>query len=297
MARSFAWCLTALLVPVGLARAQTLAQLQADGTVVLDQLPSPPGPPPFWMPANAPRPDREGQVFRLRFRASDMDVCRADGAPVETRTWQEILKKPTLVRYAGHRIQAGPRQQPETPHGMGLPALEQKLFRPDLLLVFGARSPIEQGPFKDFKGEVPKGPPPVFGEASVVNGLLRVVEKSEGKAHAPVVHPTAGKDAKGPTTELWTTTTTIRTRELAANFAQIFEVDGKPVSPAALASRLGTSTPVVLSADGAPVDPFHLRQFRSGTLVVVVPLPRLHDGTSWGQPVQPKPGPPSKAPV
>jgi hypothetical protein len=51
---------------------------------------------------------------------------------------------------------------------------------------------------------------------------------------------------------------------------RMYDTDGKPVDPKAVAKRLARETPVLLSADGKKVDPFYLQVMKKDTLVLVM---------------------------
>ena len=52
---------------------------------------------------------------------------------------------------------------------------------------------------------------------------------------------------------------------------QVYGVDGKMIDPNDLKRRIVGTMPVFVSADGKPVDPFHLRLAKEGTLILVIP--------------------------
>src|SRR5262249_34837110 len=52
---------------------------------------------------------------------------------------------------------------------------------------------------------------------------------------------------------------------------RVFGLDGKAVHRKTLARLLARETPLLLSADGKPVDPFYLQVMKAGTLVLVLP--------------------------
>jgi hypothetical protein len=73
------------------------------------------------------------------------------------------------------------------------------------------------------------------------------------------------------------TTYALRLRRLWQEFdaakVEAYDTSGKPVEAKKVAELLTKETPVLVSADGQKVDPFHLRVIKRGTLVLVVPQP------------------------
>jgi RNA polymerase sigma factor (sigma-70 family) len=79
-----------------------------------------------------------------------------------------------------------------------------------------------------------------------------------------------------------------------------YDLAGKPVSAGRLAKLLARETPVLVSADGQKVAPFHLQVIKPGTLVLVVPPPEGLPATAYPPaipaPASPPPAPPDLAP-
>jgi hypothetical protein len=67
-----------------------------------------------------------------------------------------------------------------------------------------------------------------------------------------------------------TTLVSVDSREV-----QVYGVDGKKIDPKDVRGLIRGTTPVLVSADDKPVDPFYLRMVKEGTLVLVLPSPRL----------------------
>jgi hypothetical protein len=64
-----------------------------------------------------------------------------------------------------------------------------------------------------------------------------------------------------------------------AETVQVYDTTGNSVSPDKLREVLARESPALLSADGSPVDPLHLRLYKEGTLIFVVPQAVGGDGT------------------
>jgi hypothetical protein len=58
---------------------------------------------------------------------------------------------------------------------------------------------------------------------------------------------------------------------LDAKDVQVLTPDGKRVGPADVRKLLSRPVPVLVSADGNPIDPFYLQLLREGSLCVVAP--------------------------
>lgn len=65
--------------------------------------------------------------------------------------------------------------------------------------------------------------------------------------------------------------TTFRLRTVAGKDVQGYDTSGKKVDADTVRRRLNKDTPVLISVDGKPVDPFYLKLIRPGTLVLVIP--------------------------
>src|SRR5262249_49817852 len=63
------------------------------------------------------------------------------------------------------------------------------------------------------------------------------------------------------------------TREFDLKDVQAFDTRGKKLDAKALKKALSKEVPALMSADGKPVDPLHLRLIKDGTVILVLPVP------------------------
>jgi RNA polymerase sigma factor (sigma-70 family) len=91
-----------------------------------------------------------------------------------------------------------------------------------------------------------------------------------------------------------------RLRQFGLDQVKGFRPDGTVIASSDLAKRLGKkSVPVLVSADGKPVDPRHLRVVKEDTIILIVPQVKPAEGTLVVPQPQPAPAPavPPPAPV
>jgi len=121
--------------------------------------------------------------------------------------------------------------------------------------------------------EAPKGPPP---------RILVVEVENDGPPFivTPVIEfkkvPTTVTVVVGGKTENRTEVRTVQVEYrikvgLNDKDCQVFGLDGKRLAPEEVQKRITRSSPILVSSDGKPVDPFYLKLAREGTVVVVSP--------------------------
>lgn len=216
-------------------------------------------------------PRVEPMEYQLRFRGEDVRVFRIDGTPVDPDSWQATFAKETAVRFSGYAIR-GP-DEPVVEPKVGLPANEQQVYRKDTLIVTGVRSPVSQKPMRPGK-DFPRGSAPRHGVASLAGGgRLRVVETVTTRAHYPARRDSDENRAENHIFKTMATTITIDVRLVDVDLRY---ANGTRIAGEATAEAIGEDTPVLISADGSPVDPFFLRLMRPGTVVVAIPQPTFN---------------------
>lgn len=229
------------------------------------------------------RPKDEPAEFRLTFNAADVQAFHPDGKPVASATWQQQLGQETPVLFGGYAIVA-PGAPAAQRQEINLPSEMRQVYRADALVLMGNRPPIKQEPVKNPK--LPAGSMPRFGSASLLEGgWLRVVERQQVRSH----YDARFGHGSGPASDVYQTTVTTTTRDVQADHARMWDLDGKQIPATSLGTLLTKETPAVISADGKPVDAFFLRLARPGSLVVAVPM-LVPSAVS---PVAPRPAPPS----
>jgi hypothetical protein len=211
-------------------------------------------------------PKVEPSEVQLSFRPQDLRVYRLDGRAVERDAWRKALAKETAVRFIGYALK-GPDEPAAADPKIELPTHERKAYRDDLLIVFGVRQPAAQKPVRP-GDHFPKGAAPRYGVASLATGgRLRVTDSSTSRAH----YPAREADAAQAENHIFTTTVITVTVDLRLRDAGLAFSDGRKVTDEAVAEVLAREAPVVISADGGPVDPLFLRLIRPNTIVVTIP--------------------------
>ena len=123
------------------------------------------------------------------------------------------------------------------------------------------------------KISLPKGPQPMQVAAQIdKEGNLLIRQTTT--AYVPETRQRiVQKDGRNVTETFTTYVAVYRTVEyrVKSKGFQVRGLDGKAVDRNTLARRLARETPMLLSADGKPVDPFYLQVLKAGTLVLVLP--------------------------
>jgi hypothetical protein len=119
----------------------------------------------------------------------------------------------------------------------------------------------------------PKGPPPVVVLVTVQPDGTPVIPRTVTE-HVPVTEEYTVK--VGDRVEKRTRTAYTPAQKefhiaVEGKELQVFGTDGKKVEAGDLRKLVRGPTPALASADGKPVDPFYLKMFREGTLVLVSP--------------------------
>ncbi len=139
-----------------------------------------------------------------------------------------------------------------------------------------AGAPLEPAVSKaanaDAKKRLPKGPPPVTAMA-VLDGEGRLVLRFPGSGYYYQPKTTYQRLPDGRTAEV--TSYEVAGREevrlIELKELQAFGTDGHKVEAQSLTEMLKKEIPVLVSANGQPVDRFHLQLIKDGTLVLVLP--------------------------
>jgi hypothetical protein len=213
------------------------------------------------------------EALRERLEDEKLVLLRFAGQELDAR-YRTILKKETLILTVPPPTPGMPREDDKA-----VPPTEKVV--PDKEVSAPALYPTGlQG-----KAAPPRGPQPTLAGASVdAKGILSVRE-SGGMTSVQTLYREEEKD--GQVTRVAVRVKDVfmtqRVRSLSASGAQAFRADGKAVSPAALRALLKKETPVLVSLNGRPVDPYYLQVYRSDTLVLVVPV------AGYGPPPVPAP--------
>jgi hypothetical protein len=213
------------------------------------------------------------------------------------RRYRSILKKGTLIltvprpgpatppdgepkKSPPEKIKPGKVEEVPTVWETGLPGKGEPKGEP----------PPDPGP----KVAGPRGPQPTLAGASVdPRGVLSVRESSSMTTNQTLdLEVEKGGEVRKVPVRVKDTFMTMRVRALDVAGARASRADGRAVSPAALRQLLRKEVPVLVSADGRPVDPYYLEVIRGDTLVLVLPAPRF--GPPVAVPVE-GPGPVSGA--
>jgi hypothetical protein len=119
------------------------------------------------------------------------------------------------------------------------------------------------------RGKLPTGPAPVQALVKLDRqGRLRVWQ------HVTVYEPPPAADAGRQQVTTYRAISTVMATVHALEEIRVFDTAGKAVDPKELPRLLKGETPALISADGRPVDPLHLRLTRTGTLLFVLPPTR-----------------------
>ena len=227
----------------------------------------------------------EPREHLLKFNLQDIQAFGPNGKPTGSADWQKALQKETAVLFAGHAL-TGPNDAVTGRDSLKLPASYAETYRPDALVLVGLRSPVQQSPVKGLAAGFPKGPQPRLGHVWIgQDGFLHLLEQQEYKSHYDAQYPHQPGAAPGRA-HIYQTTTTSVTRMLPVADARVSGLDGQPVQAAAAPELQGKWTPVVISADGGPVDPHFLQLVRPGIKVVALPVPAPRPGAG-AMPVPP----------
>jgi RNA polymerase sigma factor (sigma-70 family) len=68
--------------------------------------------------------------------------------------------------------------------------------------------------------------------------------------------------------------TSLATKRFKPDEVEVYDTEAKPVSGKALSKLLAKEVPALVAASKAQVDPLHLRLFKKGTLILVLPQPK-----------------------
>jgi hypothetical protein len=137
----------------------------------------------------------------------------------------------------------------------------------------------------------PQGPPP---KGAVARTASRAIELTEPVSEIVAVERRRVVQVDGRfVTEAYRENVVVYrqvVRRIEAKDVRAFGTDGKEIEAARLAELLQAGLPVLVSADGRPVDPFYLRLLKEGTVILVVgePAPR------GAEPPVPVPAPPGR---
>jgi hypothetical protein len=133
----------------------------------------------------------------------------------------------------------------------------------------GRAAPAPEGPKGPIPsdGKLPSGPPPMQGLARLDKD--RVIIRTGRVTYVTKVVATPDGGRRIFTEQV------MQTIEQAYPFSQVrgHDLRGKALTEKELARLLGKEIVVMVSADGKPVDPLHLRVLRGGTPVLVPPMP------------------------
>jgi hypothetical protein len=141
------------------------------------------------------------------------------------------------------------------------------LLYPLVLTTLGAGAPVEEAL------KPPQGIQPLVTVARLTNDdkiqfhQIILVPRTEA-VERTVIENGVPKTVKAMRTVF--TSVTI-TRSIAGKDVQGYDTSGKKLDRDAVRKRLKKDTPVLISSDGKPVDPFYLKLTRPGTLVLVAP--------------------------
>ncbi len=129
------------------------------------------------------------------------------------------------------------------------------------------------------RGRLPDGPPPTQALVALdKDGRLLMWSQNMSYSAARYEYP-----GRQPfTTYIPVYRMTATRHDLDA--VQVYDTKGKTVDPKDLSRLLKGEIPALVSADGRPVDPLHLRLVKEGTLVFVLPLPTPADAADAAPP-------------
>ena len=149
--------------------------------------------------------------------------------------------------------------------------MTRQLFSAALLLVLGGAAWAEDKP------KLPKGPPPfqALARATLNKGVIefRLTVPYLVQVFQETKTVVEGKEVI-KTTVVAKLVTREDARQVKEKELQAFDATGKKVSAKALLKRLKKPGAVLVSADGAKVDPFYLEIIKKDTLVLILPSPK-----------------------
>jgi RNA polymerase sigma factor (sigma-70 family) len=135
-------------------------------------------------------------------------------------------------------------------------------------------APAEKGPQQAGKrpaeAQLPSGAAPYQVLARVDKGGRLVVRSCTNYSEPYTTIPPGGK----PPITSYRHVQRVETRRYDEGF-KAHDTHGKPIDAKTLARRLKNETPALASADGKPVDKLHLRLIKDGTIVLILPIPRV----------------------
>jgi hypothetical protein len=148
-------------------------------------------------------------------------------------------------------------------------------------------------PGTDEEVRLPRGPQPRQALARVNNDQLILTEAQTVyvQQQRTVQEVVEGRVVQRTVTVAVPVVQTVEVKH-ALKDVRAFGTDGKKVEAKAVAEALDKRKPVLVSADGRPVDPFYLKIIKEGTLVLVLPSPAV----TPPPPVPPPPGTPVPVP-
>lgn len=128
--------------------------------------------------------------------------------------------------------------------------------------------------------ELPKSPPPRVGVISIQGNDRPVIMLTQFGMVQRKEKRTVIVEGKQQTQEFTVPVAVpFMLQPVDGKELQVFGLDGKKIDAKELARTIRGPTPVLVSADGQPVDPFYLKMAKEGTLVLVgtaqnvLPLP------------------------
>lgn len=284
-----AWIgLAALALGGGSVRAQGVdhaspvrARLE-NGVVTIREFSVPVAPFPGIPQNNSPLV--EAGEHRLRFNARDVLAFHPDGKPVDSAVWQAALAQETSALFVGYALVDPNAGAPAARATVNLPADDRAAYKPDALVLFGARSPVTQEPVANAKPL--KGVAPRFGTAVVqADGMIRVTERREVRSH--FYAPVAGRG----NTHIFQNTTISTTRSLPFADVRVWTPDGRQIPSATLPQWLKEEYAALISGDGGEVDPLFLGLLKPNTPVIAVPTPPPPADGLGPRPAAPPPAP------
>lgn len=143
------------------------------------------------------------------------------------------------------------------------------------------------------------GPPPIPTHARMVDGKVHFEVTVTQPVQVPEQRVATVIENGVAVTKTYTVVVTVfqtmTVSKVAGDDLQAIDTTGARVARERLADLLKGRTPVLLSADGKPVSPTHLRQAKPGTLILVVPSHKTNaagQGPSGTPPSEPAPARP-----
>lgn len=132
------------------------------------------------------------------------------------------------------------------------------------------------------KAAPPKGPPPRVVAVSVdAEGAPVITHTRTQSAQRQVVRTVlVGGVAQNVTETVNVAVPVTVLLRLDGEGVEVYGTDGKRIDPKDVRKLIPRAMPVLVSADGKPVDPFYLRVAREGTPVIVVPAKEPQTGAA-----------------